>query len=88
MEVVQRAPEKRGVIYPPEMPNIRTNNVRIILNRVDEIYTRADLLDLTGGALFYFEPGYPLTEWFEKEVLGQPDDHKRVAHIGPVWFYK
>lgn len=88
LEVVTRAGEKRGNVYTPPISGMRSNNVRIVLNRIDDIYTRADANDLTGGALFYANPSNPLAEWFEKEVIHRPEDHPRVAHIGPVWFFK
>lgn len=88
LEVVQRAGEKRATEYPPQAPLLRSGNVRVLLNRIDDVYTRADANDLTGGALFYFEPGFPTAEWFTREVIGRPDDHPRVAHVGPVWFFK
>lgn len=89
VEVVQRAAEKRATIYPPYMPSLRSGNVRTLLNKIDDVYTRADLTDMTGGALFYFEPGaiQPL-EWFKREILERPEDHPRCAHVGPVWFFK
>ena len=43
--------------------------------------------DFTGGALFYCEPSQPMAEWFRREIIERPDDHKRTAHIGQVWFY-
>lgn len=88
LEVVTHAAEKRGNLYTPPMPGIRSNNVRILLNRIDDIYTRADQNDLTGGALFYLDPLQPVAEWFKKEVLDRPEDHTRCAHIGPIWFLK
>jgi hypothetical protein len=88
LEVVTHAAEKRAVIYTPHIPNLRSMSARIVLNRIDDIYTRTDSVDLTGGALFYMEQNQPLEEWFQKEVLGHPDEHPRVAHIGPVWFFK
>lgn len=88
LEVVTRAGDKRANVDLPEKPDLRTNNVRVLLNRIDEIYTRADTNDLTGGALFYCEPNKPLAPWFKEEVLLRPEDHPRVAHIGLVWFYK
>lgn len=88
VEIIQRAGEKRGTIYTPYVPNIRGINVRTFLNRIDEVYTRADATDFTGGALFYFEPMEPVAEWFKTEILGRQDDHPRTAHIGPVWFFK
>lgn len=88
LEVAQTAPAKRAVIYPPDIPNIRTGNVRVFLNRLDELYTSEISEDLTGGALFYLDPAYPIVPWFKTEVLDKPDDHPRTAHIGPVWFFK
>jgi hypothetical protein len=93
LEVMETAPEKRAVIYPPlnapaRLTWMRSGNVRSLLNRIDEVYSRADLEDLTGGALFYFEPGFELADWFKNEVMERPEDHPRVAHVGPVWFYK
>jgi hypothetical protein len=93
LEVVTRAPEKRAMEYPQEsahlmISTLRTSNVRLFLNRLDEIYTRSDLEDLTGGALFYMDPSYTLAKWFEEEVLKRPEDHQRCAHIGPIWFFK
>lgn len=87
-EVVKTAPEKRGTLYPPTATNEQANDVRVLLNRVDEIYSRADTTDLTGGALLYCDQGLPLQEWFVKEVLSRSADHPRSAHIGPVWFFK
>lgn len=88
LEVVTRAHEKRANIYTPPIPNIRSSNVRIVLNRVDDIYSRADVNDLSGGAMFYADLGRPLAPWFEKEVLGRPEDHPRSSHVGPVFFFK
>lgn len=88
LEVIETAAAKRATIYAPEKINFRSNNVRIVLNRIDEIYLRTDLVDLTGGALFYMDPAFTVQEWFKTEVLARPEDHKRVAHVGPVWFFK
>jgi len=88
IEVVMRAAEKRATVYLPHIPNMQSSNIRALLNRIDDVYTRADETDLTGGALFYCEPDKPLPAWFRKEVLGRPDEHPRCAHIGPVWFFQ
>lgn len=86
-EVIDRAPYNRGTLYPTTQINMSTNDVRTVLNRVDDIYTRADTHDLTGGALWYIDSNFPVDEWFTREILNHPDDHKRSAHIGPVWFF-
>lgn len=88
IDVVTRAAEKRGNIGKPDEVNLRTNNARVLLNRIDEVYTKADQTDMTAGALFYIDPGLPLQDWFKREVLEKPEEHPRTAHIGPVWFYK
>lgn len=92
LEVVMRAPDKRGTIYSDgdlvAARILRSTAARLLLNRIDEIYTRPDIEDLTGGALFYVEPQLTIASWFQKEVIDRPDDHPRVAHIGPVWFFK
>ena len=92
VEVIERAPERRAIIYPAldaaaRSQLMRTGNVRTLLNRIDEIYTKQDISDLTGGAQWYFEPGQKVADWFDREVLQRPEDHPRTAHIGPVWFY-
>lgn len=88
LEVVSTAAGKRA--NPPAgiAPDLRHADVRSLLNRVEEIYTRADTSDLTGGALFYVDQNLPVLDWFEKEVLGRQDEHPRTAHIGPVWYFK
>lgn len=88
LEVVQTAPQKRATVYPPDIPNMRSGNVRTFLNRLDELYTSEITDDLTGGALFYMDQGFTIQEWFRTEVLGHPDEHQRTAHVGPVWFFK
>lgn len=88
LEVVARAGEKRGNLAINEAPNLVSNNARILLNRIDDVYTKADQTDMTGGALFYVDPSLPIAEWFKAEVMDKPDEHQRTAHIGPVWFFK
>lgn len=92
VDVVEHAPQKRGTMYLGDhsvlSAAMRTTSVRNLLNRIDEIYSRADIEDITGGALFYLEPSLPIADWFKREVLERPEEHPRVAHIGPVWFFK
>jgi hypothetical protein len=88
LEVVNTAPSRRANSPAQGAPDLRHADVRSLLNRVEEIYTRADSSDLTGGALFYVDSTLPVLEWFEKEVLGRQEEHARTAHIGPVWFFK
>ena len=90
IDVVQRAPEKRATVYPASgLIDWKSGNARTFLNRLDGVYTGEEL-DLTEGAQFYCEPraDLKLEQWFQDEVLGNPDEHPRVAHVGPVWFYR
>jgi len=92
VEVIARAPEKRGTVYKDgeqiATRMLRSTAARTLLNRIDEVYARPDLEDLTGGALFYVHPGENVSDWFKREIIDRPDDHERTAHIGPVWFFK
>lgn len=90
IEVVNGAHARRATVYPYTTPNIRFGFPRHLLGRIDDIYSRVDTEDLTGGALFYVDPSaqLPIPDWFSREVLGNPDEHPRSAHIGPVWFFK
>ncbi len=88
LEVAESAPSRRGTEKAPQRADTTNSSIRAFLGRMDGIW-RGDEEDLTGGALFYIEPGMgPLAGWFETEVLGEPEEHPRTAHIGPVWFFK
>lgn len=86
--VVDKAPEYRGNLPAGLNINLESSDVRILLTRVDEIHTSADVTDLVGGALFYADANAPMQDWFQREIIGHPEDHPRVAHVGPVWFFK
>jgi hypothetical protein len=88
LDVISTAGSKRATLPTGKGADLRHADVRTLLNRVEEIYTRSDTGDLTGGALFYVETGQPILEWFEQAVLGRQEEHPRTAHIGPVWFFK
>lgn len=66
----------------------KSGSGRILLNRIDEIYARAEVEDITGGALWWVDPSRPIEAWFVKEVMQRPLEHPRKAHIGPVWFFQ
>lgn len=67
---------------------LKSNTGRNLLNQVDAIYSRVDIEDITGGALFWVDPSFLVADWFKLEVLNRQENHPRVAHIGPVWFYQ
>ena len=91
LEVIEGAPSKCGNENAPPQETatvLKSGTGRIMLGRVDEIFSRVDAEDITGGALFWVDPQLAIAPWFKKEVMDRPDDHPRVAHIGPVWFFK
>jgi hypothetical protein len=91
LDVIERAP---GRLANPDMQRpelistLRSGTGRVLLARVDEIYSRTDAEDLTGGGLFWVDPQQPIAPWFKKEVIERPAEHPRVAHVGPVWFFQ
>ena len=87
LEVVERARYQRSTNYPLKQGNFRSNDVRVLFSRIDDIYTRVDLSDLTSGALWYWDQNTPMNDWFKNDIIGHPEEHKRVAHVGPVWFF-
>jgi hypothetical protein len=91
LEVVERAPSRlaNSDLKPDEMgPVLRSGNGRIMLARIDEIYSRPDAEDITGGALFWVDPQLAIAPDFKREVIDRQAEHPRVAHIGPLWFFK
>ena len=91
LDVVERAQLKRANENVPAQDAsmiLRSGTGRIVLSRVDEIYSRTDIEDLTAGALFWVDMQLPITAWFKKEVIDRPDDHPRVAQNFPVWYYQ
>lgn len=69
-------------------PVIKSAVGRSLLNQVDVIYASPNVEDLTGGALFWVDPSFDVADWFRAEVLRKQENHPRVAHIGPVWFFQ
>jgi Cell Wall Hydrolase len=87
-EVVYNAPSVRGAVYAPEKVNLRDSQVRLFLARVDEVYAGAETEDMVDGALYYTEPNKSQTDWFREHILGNLGEHRKVATVGPVWFFE
>jgi hypothetical protein len=91
LEMVEKAPSHLANREIPEEDIgrvLRSGDGRIMLARIDEIYARPESEDITGGALFWVDPNLPIVEAFKKDVIGRPEEHARIAHIGPLWFFK
>ena len=88
IEVVQAAPKMRATIYPPgPATDWRDSNVRTFLNRLDAVYSGEEE-DLSATGIFYMDlrTEFQLEEWFKRDVLGKPMEHRKVATVGPIWF--
>jgi hypothetical protein len=71
-----------------EVPDFHHRAVRDLLVEVDFIFdgTRDD--DLTEGSLYYCELFNIQNPWFTENITRKPEDHPRVATIGPVSFFR
>lgn len=88
IEGVAKRPTNLNMPLEDAAAVIKSGNGRVLLNQIDQIYSRPDIQDLTDGALFWVNPSFEIAPWFKAEVMDRHQDHKRVAHIGPVWFYQ
>lgn len=87
METIEKAIDHTGCIYLDEKKTrLRDTNVRIFLQRIDDIYSGAEE-DNTEGALFYAELAKVNRYWFTKNVSSRMHDHPMIATIGPVSFF-
>jgi hypothetical protein len=88
MKVLEMAPVRAGTRYPMEPVNLRDTQVRQFLQRIDDIFDGSEEDDPTNGGVFYCELNKVEGEYFKTHVLGRPEQHPRVAQVGPVTFFK
>jgi hypothetical protein len=67
---------------------------RRVLQDVDDIYSGTFDDELTGrsvlhpnGAVYFADPERPLRPWFAEKILGDPDNHPRIAQVGNFVFF-
>jgi len=70
------------------IPNFHHRTVRDLLVEVDFIFDGTKNDDLTEGALYYGELNSIQNPWFLENIARKPEDHPRVATIGPVSFFR
>ena len=79
--------DSQTVYYPdPREPNFQR-----VLQLVDGVYDNSMADALTQGALYYADLGskaYNHGGWFDRNIVGRPDVHPRVAQIGTTTYFK
>lgn len=86
MRILEAAEGHAGTLYPREAARIRDTQIRLFLQRLDDVFTGNEE-DHTNGALFYCELHNLNGTWFKANVLAHKEDHRQVAKIGPVTFF-
>jgi hypothetical protein len=87
-QILDRAPDRAGTLYPHYPVNLRDGSVRQLLQRIDDIYDGSEEFDLSAGALFYCELHRVDGKWFQQNILKNREEHKMVATVGPVSFFE
>ncbi len=87
MDVLDAEDAYIGTEYAPEKTKLRDMNVRVFLQRLDDVYTGSEE-DNTEGAVFYCELHKVTRQWFRENVLQRRADHPMVAQVGQVAFFK
>lgn len=87
MEIIYQAEKVAATIYEPTAPNLRETPFRMLLSQIDDVFTGLAVDKMTQGALFYAELAEITNEWFIENITRQPEQHPRVANVGPVTFF-
>lgn len=88
LEVVRDAPGLRGSAPPAQLAEPSNSNVRIFLQKVEEIYSNPEAEDLVNGGKFYIDTTQPRLKWFEENILGRPNEHRKVGQATPLYFFE
>lgn len=87
-QVIHHAWERGGTMYEPTRVNLRDGDVKLFLQRIDDIFDGSEDDTLTNGALFYCELHRVDRGWFKTHVLHDRTEHPLVATVGQVTFFK
>lgn len=66
------------------LPDVRDAHFRVILQKIDDLFSGMALDKMTEGALYYAELHNVTREWFTINILKKLEEHPRVARIGQV----
>ncbi len=78
------------------LPDVREPNFVLLLEQIDgllrlpapQLTLGAGPDGLACGALYACDHQRPLRPWFRKTILEQPDEHPRLADVGPLSFFR
>jgi hypothetical protein len=88
LEVIANIPKYAAEYSQPEgFPSIWDQTLVRLLHEVESIYDSSGK-DLTDGALFWCDLRRVETDWFRNTILGNPQQHPRIADMGPLTFFR
>lgn len=65
--------------------------LQLLVRDVDDIYlgsSEDDTKIVVKDALYYQFIDLPVRMWFVENIVRRPEDHPRIAQVGPIAFYK
>lgn len=98
MQILNAASDVSAFVTPSIAPGIDLSSAmfRRVLQDVDDIYNGTFDDELTGrsqqhkdGALYYVNTvdSRPIREWFQDKIIRDPDNHPRIAQVGPFLLF-
>lgn len=69
------------------VPDVRDPNFRRLLSLIDGIHAGTSNDEMTDGALFYAD-FTNVSEDFKERIIEHPQEHPRVAQVGPVHLFR
>ncbi len=58
-----------------------------LCSTIENVYDGKDI-DLTHGALYYWNPQIATSGWFKDNIADNPDQHPQTGQFGPQVFYR
>lgn len=71
-----------------ELPDVRETNFRILMQKIDDVFSGMATDKMTDEALYYAELHNVTREWFAINILKKREEHPMVAQVGPVAFFR
>lgn len=76
-----------GEKRPSSTPNLRDPMFRELLAKIDGVYEASAADKMTQGALYCADLNKISRQWFVDNIVRKPEEHKRIAQVGPVYFF-
>ena len=88
LEVIERIPKYSAELQEPTgFPSIWDQTLVRLLHEVESVYDNSGK-DITDGALFWCDLRRIETEWFRNTILGNLEQHPRIADFGSLTFFR